>query len=657
MTRKQILFADNDADFLITRAEFLENASYRILKAFTLAEARQCLAEAQVHLAILDIRMTDDDDEKDVSGLALARDPVYQSIPKIVLTNFPTVPTAKDALRPILEGLPPTVDYVDKKDGPEAMIRAVDEAFANFVEINWNLVIQWDAREPLSFPHLVSLLEPQLTSDILIYRASELEDLIRKVFFKYQHVRLGQLLWHDLHRFCLPVLTQSSGGATGLRILVCGERKLLKQDQEQLEELAPDVLQGTEFRDHAETTHFGANLYGLPGANTETTQTLRDLFQMGRERPLKMAFANLLGDVLKPWHGHGQKVDETGDLMSVYRQWTGLIEESMPQAEVEKHVELLVQSMQGLGGVQIRRGDEQVIFNFPEGSSRSFPDPLAIVYATLPQYNASVICKISPGKLTTDNVLVDDKLQTWLTDFASAKQAPQWWDFVCLEVAIRFDLSQAPDLQDWQEFEECLVKPARLDEKLEQSDVVPELRMSIALIEQIRQQAASETGPDTLPYYAGLLAWAVEAMARYDPGVLYTQADRLRGAHLLLAASMIAERLGTVTDAYLPEGQLRLDEDGRVWIGEHRVATLSGLSQKLLACLLAHEGKLVNNRMIVEEAYGEKYIEYDSTQDQRIRQEISRLRNEIEPDPKRLRYIFTERGKGYRLNASGEAEK
>jgi hypothetical protein len=30
-----------------------------------------------------------------------------------------------------------------------------------------------------------------------------------------------------------------------------------------------------------------------------------------------------------------------------------------------------------------------------------------------------------------------------------------------------------------------------------------------------------------------------------------------------------------VSDTALPEGRLRLDKDGRVWIGERRVATLS----------------------------------------------------------------------------------
>ena len=67
MLNGQVLFADNAPDFLNTRAEFLENAGYHVVKAYTLEEARQLLANAHIHLAILDIRMVDDDDERDVS--------------------------------------------------------------------------------------------------------------------------------------------------------------------------------------------------------------------------------------------------------------------------------------------------------------------------------------------------------------------------------------------------------------------------------------------------------------------------------------------------------------------------------------------------------------------------------------------------------------
>jgi DNA-binding response OmpR family regulator len=649
---KTILFADNDPSFLLTRVESLENKGYHVLKAFTLEEARRLLTEAYVHLAILDIRMVNDDDEKDVSGLTLAKEPAYRSIPKIILTGFPSVPAVKEALRPALDGLPPAVDFVAKSDGPDAMIQAAEQAFAQHVHVNWDLEIQWDQRAPLSFPHLASLLQPDLPGRILVYRAGELEDLVCCLFCDYQQVRFGRLLWHDSQRFCLPVLARSSRAATDLRILVCGDRELLARERERMEELTPKTFQGTKLDDKAETVHFGAHTYVLPNADVETVQTLRDLFQVGKERSLKTAFAHL-GDVLKAWHQHGQMVQETGDLMSLYRQWVGLTESDVPRTEMEQRVASLVQIARTLGAVEIKRDSQVVTFHFPNQSPIRYPDPVATVYAPLVQYNAPVVCRVSPGRLTAENVLVDAEQRTWLTDFARADQAPQWWDYICLEATTRFDLSQAPDLLAWQEFEECLVKPARLGERLEQRDVIPELRTNIALIEQIRRQAGSEAGPDPLPYYAGLLAWAVGAIAHYDPGVLYTQADRLRGAHLLLAASMIAGRLGETPASFSPEGTLRLDDDGSVWVGDHCVASLVGQEFDLLHCLLEHalEDQFVSRQTLVESVFREKYVAGDVNQESRINSLVSRLRDKIELDQKNPR-VLTVKGKGYRLRVS-----
>ena len=64
MTEKLILFADNDPDFLQTRAEFLQNEGYEVLFAYSPMEAEQLLNACSIHLAILDIRLSDDDDEK-----------------------------------------------------------------------------------------------------------------------------------------------------------------------------------------------------------------------------------------------------------------------------------------------------------------------------------------------------------------------------------------------------------------------------------------------------------------------------------------------------------------------------------------------------------------------------------------------------------------
>ena len=73
-SKQYILLVDNDPDFLDTRAEFLQRAGYQVLKAGHLKLARQLMDEAHTHLAILDIRMVDDDDDRDSSGLILAKD-------------------------------------------------------------------------------------------------------------------------------------------------------------------------------------------------------------------------------------------------------------------------------------------------------------------------------------------------------------------------------------------------------------------------------------------------------------------------------------------------------------------------------------------------------------------------------------------------------
>ncbi|MGB9724197.1 MAG: response regulator [Chloroflexia bacterium] len=191
MPKATILFADNDPDFLDTRAEFLEQAGYRVRKAYTLEQAREVLTEAHVHLAILDIRMEDDDDEKDISGLILAKDPIFRPIPKIILTAFPTYQAVREALGPALGGLPPAVDFIAKQEGPEVLLQALERVFAQHVRIHWDLEIRWGEKPPAA---LVSLTEPELPAERLPDRVEEVEDLLRKLFYDFEQVVLGRTL-------------------------------------------------------------------------------------------------------------------------------------------------------------------------------------------------------------------------------------------------------------------------------------------------------------------------------------------------------------------------------------------------------------------------------------------------------------------------------
>jgi DNA-binding response OmpR family regulator len=655
---KVVLFADNDRDFLETRSEFLEAEGYTVLKAFSPQQAWDLLERKRVHLAILDIRLTNDA-EGDISGLELAQEPAYRSLPKIMLTGFPNVEAVRAALRPVVGELPPAVDYLSKKGGAgkkgaEVLVEAVQRAFEQYVRLNWDLHVHWgEQRERLSFLHLASLLQPDLPNEILVQRAEELQDLVRHSFYDYQHVRFDRLLWDDGGRVCLSVLAQSPLGATDARLFVCGQRDLLAQELERTRELAPMTLQGIKVAHTTETIHFCAVTYVLPSADVETMLSLRELFKSGRERSLKTALDHVLKEVLATWHRRGQKVEQGQDLMALYRHWVGL---ELSQTEVERRIEALVQATRPLSAVEVERGDGLVVFRFPAQEPLACPDPVETVYALLEQHDQPVVCKISPGWLTADNVLVDADGGVWLTDFAHAAQAPQCWDFVCLEAILRFDLSQAPDLLAWQEFEECLVTPDRLYDRLPVQDVPPELRTNVGLIEQIRRQAGSETGPDPLPYYAGLLAWAVGAMARYDPAAFYTQAEQMRGAHLLLAAAMLAGRLAETFSAppSRPGGVLRLDEDGTLWNGADRIGDLWGQELALLRLLFERPGQILSRQTIVEAVFDEPYQAGDEHLESRINSLVRRLRIKIEPDPNHPRYVLTAKGKGYRLQAGGK---
>lgn len=125
-----ILLADNDIEFLKTQREILEAEGYSVIPAASLLEAKRILKARQVSLLILDIRLIDDDDEKDVSGLILAKE-IGRAVPKIILTRFPTYEAVRDALGPTVDGLSSADNFIAKQEGADALLLAVRKVMAS----------------------------------------------------------------------------------------------------------------------------------------------------------------------------------------------------------------------------------------------------------------------------------------------------------------------------------------------------------------------------------------------------------------------------------------------------------------------------------------------------------------------------------------------
>lgn len=124
MAQAKILCADNDPDFLETRSEFLNREGYAVIPASSPAEARKKVDEENPDLAILDIRLLNDDDEKDMSGVELAKE-IGRSVPVLLLTGYPSTEYMRQALRLQSDGTPAAYDFIAKSEGPATLLTAV----------------------------------------------------------------------------------------------------------------------------------------------------------------------------------------------------------------------------------------------------------------------------------------------------------------------------------------------------------------------------------------------------------------------------------------------------------------------------------------------------------------------------------------------------
>lgn len=125
MAQHNLLIADNVPDTVALAKEYFERKGYSVVTAATPAEARKVLEQQGiVDLAIIDLRLTDESQSNDISGLILAEE-TSPAIPKIIWTKYPTYEAVRRALGPAVDRLPPAVGFVVKKEGLDTLLRSV----------------------------------------------------------------------------------------------------------------------------------------------------------------------------------------------------------------------------------------------------------------------------------------------------------------------------------------------------------------------------------------------------------------------------------------------------------------------------------------------------------------------------------------------------
>jgi two-component system KDP operon response regulator KdpE len=118
-------------------------------------------------------------------------------------------------------------------------------------------------------------------------------------------------------------------------------------------------------------------------------------------------------------------------------------------------------------------------------------------------------------------------------------------------------------------------------------------------------------------------------------------------ARLRVGLRHAVQRATGTSDPTFAVGGLRVDlERRRVFVDEQEVH-LTPTEYKLLTALVHQAGKVLTHRQLLRDVWGPNAIDHTHY----LRVYMTQLRHKLEADPARPRYLLTETGVGYRLQA------
>jgi two-component system, OmpR family, KDP operon response regulator KdpE len=119
------------------------------------------------------------------------------------------------------------------------------------------------------------------------------------------------------------------------------------------------------------------------------------------------------------------------------------------------------------------------------------------------------------------------------------------------------------------------------------------------------------------------------------------------GVGELLARVRVALRHSVRLQAgkILAFGNVKIDFEKRQAQRDGSEIHFTAIEFRLLACLAKHLGMVVTHRQLLQEVWGPSHVEHTHY----LRVYMKQLREKVEPDPVRPRYLLTETGVGYRL--------
>ena len=553
---KYILLVDNDEGYCGSIKTLLEHHEYHMRIAATEEAATKILDTKRVDLIIIDIRLLDNNDENDVSGLLFGKK-LNPTLPKIFVTAYKK---PYDQIEPL-----PKIRFVGKTEDPRALIEAVKFMFENAITLprgEDELEIEFSGRfgfadlvkETPDFHDYPKEVQPRIVE--------ELEEVVRKLFPLADKIKLGYLASGRSGSGVVSVQPQFYGDVEGSALVIkFGRYASIMEEVKRYHQFVEPFVQrrSTQLISQAQATqHLAGIKFLFVGSPNEISQSFEQLWT---EDPSEALIEGIIKDLFsgtgKVWYGGSRrKWRREENLAQVYEKQLSLFENKLT-ASLHK---LLNPSHDGsnwgnqLQFEKIGNGERLRIRSFGLGNKEwELLNPLHFYKEYYKKFPKPMRESIIHGDLNARNLFVDkEDGHVWLIDFFKTGWGPALLDSAELETVAKFEFLEMHQFVSLFELEDCLIKNVDLYDPIELprwAERNPAVKRVAQLIEHVRYHNA-ESSPDRSmnEYYMHLFFFALKMMTWR--GFSRKDEERMlnRQCYALYSAAKLAQKIKLVLD-------------------------------------------------------------------------------------------------------------
>jgi CheY-like chemotaxis protein len=499
MSQGRILVVDDLPDWRATLSGILLDEGYEVCVAGDRQEALRLLAAKRFHLAVLDVRL-DEADEDNREGLELMRqikayDPTTAVI---ILTGYADVRMVQDALRPQANGLPFAYSFVEKQNSQE-LIEFVRRAFQREIKINMDLIIHSDDTFQKLLARLRFTDRPELPPSQLHL---EVDELLRKLFFTCGEITLYPLEQGFSGSVVFRVEPRYRHRGLGESVVAkIAEWPLIEREERNFARAVQGVVGGHRLPqrlDLARTRSLGGLVYSFAGLGEATGFV--EFYTRTAPSDILPVLENLFLETCFPWGRRDKVLQPSFNFTEHYFSHLHL-----DSAKLQRSLSALFGKRHCLSPLVDIGAGLRFLEDIPLINPVEFILDRPLIedaYLTLVH-----------GDLTGYNVILDHHQETWLIDFAGTGQGLLLQDFASFENFVKLSLLESGEPQSFYEWERELANSLALQPSGRLLDLIlpDEFSKAHQVILAIRRLAYQVSGDDhPTEYLIGLLFHALK---------------------------------------------------------------------------------------------------------------------------------------------------